>query len=355
MSAAFKPRSPDKAATLADVGREAGVSAMTVSAVLNGSRTTSKASQATRARVLEAAERLRYRPDEAARALTKRRMNTIGVAGTLLGSELNVYFLEIINGVFQGVAARQNTTVFTLASWDDAPRRIPGFCDGRIDGLILIAPMLEDDSSTWLPSHTPIVSIHANRAIAGVADLQSDDEGGAFDAVSRLLALGHRRILHLGGPIGATGADLRLEGYLRAHASAGVTPAPDHVRRDAYTFEAGTRTMEAWLQRHRGAELPHAVFAASDAIALGCIDALAARGLRVPDDLSVIGFDDTLLARMSRLATVRQPLKELGRQATEVLAARIEARHAPPTVVLPTEIVERATLAAPRAAPLAIA
>ena len=362
MAALPKPRSSEKAATLADVGREAGVSAMAASAVLNGARTTARISEETRSRVLEAATRLRYRPDEAARALTQRRMNTIGIAATLLGSEPNLYFLEVFNGVLQAAAdADQNTTVFTLGSWDGAAQRIARFCDGRIDGLILLAPMLQDDPSTWLPPHTPVVSIHANREIAGVVNLESDEEAGAFQAVSRLLELGHRRILHVGGPVGSTGADRRVEGCLRAHRAAGIAPLHDPVVRDAYNFEAGRRAMESWLQRHRGEELPQAVFAASDAIALGCIDALVARGLRVPADVSVVGFDDSLLARTSRLATVRQPLQQLGRQATEILVSRIEARHerasrrAPHNIVLPTEIVTGATLAVPRNTPIAIA
>jgi len=361
MAESLKTRSGHKAATLADVGREAGVSAMAASTVLNGARTTTRISEETRSRVLEAAARLRYRPDEAARALAYRRMNTIGIAATLLGSEPNLYFLEVFNGVLQGAAAAgQNTTVFTLGGWDDAAQRIARFCDGRIDGLILLAPMLEDDPSTWLPPHTPVVSIHANHKIAGVVNLESDEEAGAFQAVSRLLELGHRRIMHVGGPVGSTGADRRIEGYMRAHKAAGIAPPLDHLVRAEYTFEASHRATESWLQSHRGDELPQAVFAASDAMALGCVDALAARGLHVPADVSVVGFDDTLLARTSRLATVRQPLQQLGRQAAEILLSRIEARnddasrHVPGNIVLPTEIVEGATLAAPRAARLAI-
>lgn len=351
-----------KAATLADVGREAGVSAMAASAVLNGARTTARISQETRDRVLDAAERLRYRPDETARALASRRTNTIGIAATLLGVEPNLYFLEVFNGVLQGAAAAgQNTTVFTLGGWDNAAQRISRFCDGRIDGLILLAPMLPDASSNWLPPHTPVVSIHANHHITGVVNLESDEQAGAFEAVSCLLALGHQRILHVGGPVDSTGAERRLEGYLRAHRAAGVAPPPGHVVRGEYTFAAGCTAMESWLQDHRGAALPQAVFAGSDAIALGCIDALARRGLRVPDDVSVVGFDDTLLARTSRLTTVRQPLQKLGQQATETLLALIDARQAgaprvaPRNIVLPTEIVTGATLAAPRSAPLPIA
>jgi LacI family transcriptional regulator len=351
-----------KAATLADVGREAGVSAMAASAVLNGARTTARISQETRDRVLAAAERLRYRPDETARALVSRRTNSIGIVATLMGSEPNLYFLEVFNGVLQGAAAAgQNTTVFTLGGWDEAAQRIARFCDGRVDGLILLAPMLQDDPAAWLPSHTPVVSIHSNHHIAGVVNLESDEEGGAFEAVSRLLALGHRRILHVGGPLDSTGADRRLQGYLRAHESAGVAPLHGHVVRGAYTFESGRSAMASWLLDHRGEELPQAVFAGSDAIALGCIDTLAQRGLRVPDDVSVVGFDYTLLARTSRLATVRQPLQQLGREATETLLSLIEARQAggtssaPRNIVLPTETVTGATLAAPRSAPRSIA
>jgi LacI family transcriptional regulator len=358
MAPSSSPTARIKAATLADVGREAGVSAMAVSAVLNGARTTARISQQTRDRVVEAAERLRYRPDETARALVSRRMNCIGIVATLMGSEPNLYFLEVFNGVLQGAAAfGQNTTVFTLGGWDEAPERIARFCDGRVDGLILLAPMLQGDPSIWLPSHTPVVSIHANHHIAGVVNLESDEEGGAFDAVSRLLALGHRRVLHVGGPPNSTGADRRLEGYLRAHRSAGVAPLPGHVMRCAYTFESGGNAMASWLQAHRGEELPHAVFAGSDAIALGCMDTLAQRGLRVPEDLSVIGFDYTLLARTSRLATVRQPLQQLGLQAAETLLSLIEARQprALRNIVLPTQTMTGATLAAPRCGPCTIA
>jgi len=335
---------------------------MAASAVLNGARSTSRISDETRSRVLEAAQRLRYRPDETARALAYRRMNTIGIAATLLGQEPNLYFLEVFNGVLQGAAAAgQNTTVFTLSGWDDAAPRIASFCDGRIDGLILVAPMLTEDPSTWLSPHTPVVSIHSNHEIAGVVGLASDEEEGAFRAVSRLIELGHRRILHVGGPEGSTGADWRLEGYLRAHQAAGLTPPPDHLTRDAYTFDAGRRSMESWLQRHRNEELPQAVFAGSDAIALGCIDALSARGLRVPADVSVVGFDCTMLARTFHLSTVRQPLQQLGQKAVEILLARIGARKddasddPPRRVVLPTEIVSGTSWAPPRTVPLTIA
>lgn len=356
-----KTRRSRRAATLADVGREAGVSAMAASAVLNDAKTSTRISEETRARVLLAAQKLRYRANATARGLADRRMNTIGVVATLTGDEPNQYFLEVFNGVIQGAAAAgQTTTVFTLGDWDEAARRVPGFCDGRIDGLILLAPLLDADAAEWLPEHTPVVSVHANHEISGVVNLESDEEAGAFQMVSHMLALGHKRILHVGGPEGTIGADRRVQGYLRAHAAAGVAPPADHVLRDAFTVEGGRRALETWLERHHGEALPEAVFAASDAIALGCLDRLLARGLRVPADVSVVGFDGTVLARSARMATVCQPLRELGLQSVQLLISRIDARHrdgayqGPRRIVLPTEILPGSTLGPPRAAALSI-
>lgn len=362
MAAKSPVRRTRRAATLSDVGREAGVSAMAASAVLNGARTSTRISPETRARVLAAAEKLQYRPNATARGLADRRMNTIGVVATLIGDEPNLYFLEVFNGIVRAAAdLGQTTTIFTLADWDEAARRIPGFCDGRIDGLILLAPMFDPGTDALLPEHTPMVSVHANHEIAGVPNLESDDEGGACAAVARLLEMGHRRILHVGGPLGASGAERRLEGYRRAYAEAGLVPPPDHVVRGAFSVEGGREAFEEWMQRQAGAPLPDAVFAASDAIALGCLDRLQARGHHVPQDISLIGFDDTVLARAARLSTVRQPLSGLGRQAVKRLMEDIDAlrneapRRGAMTIVLPTELVVGATLAAPRKTALTIA
>ena len=358
----MKVRRPGDAATLADVGREAGVSQMAASAVLNGAKTSARISAETRARVLAAAERLRYRPNLTARALAHRRMNTIGVVTHLMGDEPNLYFLEVFSGIMRaGAAAGQSTTAFTLDGWHEAAQRIPSFCDGRIDGLIVLAPLLPDDASSWLPGHTPVVSVHANSPLAGVVNLESDEEAGAFAIVRHMLELEHRRILHVGGPPGSLGAERRMSGYLRAHAAAGLLPAADHIVRSEFDAQAGRRALQGWLEGHVGEPMPDAVFGANDAIALACIEVLQERGLRVPDDVSVVGFDDTLLARAARLATVRQPLRELGRQAVQILLDCIEARRqdaaypGPRNIVLPVEVVPGTSLAARRAATLLIA
>ncbi len=346
------------AATLADVGREAGVSAMAVSAVLNGAKTSARIADETRERILAAAEKLRYRPNATARALVDRRMNTLGVATTLSRDEFNQYFLEVFYGVIEAAsAAGQNTTVFAVDDWQQGAGRIASLCDGRIDGLILLAPLFGPEAAAALPDHTPLVSIHANHALPGVVNLESDEEAGACEMTHRLLAMGHRRILHIGGPADAVGAARRVAGLRRAHAEAGVSLDDGLLLQGGFTAEFGRAGLAEWLRAHVGEPLPQAIFAGSDAIALGVLDTLADWGLRVPADLSVVGFDGTQLARSARMATVRQPLRELGHRAVEVLVQRIDAKLAnnvwrgPTNLVLPTESLPGATLAVPASEP----
>ncbi|HJV60381.1 MAG TPA: LacI family DNA-binding transcriptional regulator [Albitalea sp.] len=362
IAAPQKSRRRSDAPTLVDVARAAGVSEMAASSALNGGRRGSaRVSVQTRERVLAAAQQLGYRPNAAARALASQRTNAIGFVADFLGDEPNLYFLEVFSGVIQSAtAAGQTTSVFTLGDWDEAPARIPPWCDGRVDGLILLGPRLRDDGSSWIPPHTPMVSVQADRHLHGVVNIESDDEAGARKMVRHLLAMGHRRILHVGGPAALAGANRRVDGYLRAHAEAGVKPAAGHVVRAPLTVEGGRGAMQEWLQRHRGRLLPQAVFAGNDAMAFGCIEVLRERGLRVPEDISVVGYDHTLMARWAHLATVRQPLHEIGRQAADLLLQRIEALRrgepyaGPSDIVVPTEIVSDATLAGPRTTRLTI-
>lgn len=344
-------------ATLADVGREAGVSAMAASAVLNGARTSTRISRETRARILDAAVKLSYRPNAAARALAQRRMNTLGIAAVINdGGEFDHYFLEAFNGIITNAAVHsQTTTVFALHDWQRDAHRIPSFCDGRIDGLILIAPVFEGDPARYLPSHTPFVAMHANNALPGVVNIEADEEPGAHDIVRDLIATGHRRILHITGTRGLTGSERRIQGYGRALADAGIPVDPDLLIDGSFSTEGGRNALRIWLAAHVGQPLPDAIFAGSDAIALGCMEVLAKTGYSVPRDISVVGFDDTLAARTTvpQLTTVRQPLRAMGMRAVETLLERIRhnlgqpAPEAPGTIVFPVEIVHRASAQAP--------
>jgi LacI family transcriptional regulator len=319
-----------RAATLADVGRAAGVSAMAVSAALSETRTSARISEKTRAKIVKAAEKLGYRPNVAARALASRRMNTIGVAVVWEGEELNLYFVEILSGIIEASARfGQTVTVFTFRDWKADMERVRAVCDGRIDGMILTAPLVTEDFADRLPRHTPFVALHANAEVAGVVNIESDEEQGARDMVANLIAMGHRRILHISGGSELLGAKRRINGYRRALDEAGIAFDPDLLVAANFTMADGRAAMLRWIESHKNGPLPDAIFCASDAIATGCLEALASSGLRVPDDVSVCGFDDTIAARTTvpQLSTVRQPLRQMAARAVEVLMARIDSLH----------------------------
>ena len=340
-----------RAATLADVGRAAGVSAMAASAVLNSVKTSSRISAETRQRILEAAEKLQYRPNAAARALLHRRMHTIGIASVVDENDLNHYFLALFHGVLAAATHySQNTTVFSIHDWKGDTRRFHSICDGRIDGLILFAPTMDPEAGTGLPKHTPFVSIHSNSEMPGVVNIETDEERGAYELVEFLIKKGHRRIMHIAGPAGLTGPDRRIAGYKSAIKDAGLRFEKQLLVHSMFDSSHGRTAMRHWLKQHAGKPLPDAVFCANDMIALGCLEALAEWGLRVPDDISVAGFDDTFASRASvpQLTTVRQPLVDMGRLAVEILLKQIgtlkEGRVPASPVVVPVEVVPRASV-----------
>lgn len=334
---------------------------MAVSAVLNGARTSTRTAPETRERILQAAQRLRYRPNAAARALADRRMNTLGVAAVFTGDETDYYFLEVFNGVVRAAAEfEQNTTIFTLHDWKKDAQRLPGFCDGRIDGLILMAPKLSSEDAALLPEHTPCVAIHPNEPLPNSVNLETDEEQGAFEMVSHLIQTGHRRIMHLSGPQDLVGPQRRIAGYRRALNAARIKFSPTLVLETVFTFDSSARALNGWLKRNPGKPMPQAIFCVNDGVAMGCIDTLSRAGFKVPTDVSVTGFDDTLAARATipQLTTVRQPLRGLGGRAVEVTMERINALRAgtadrvPQTLVLQTELVVRDSVTKPSVAQL---
>ncbi|BET66448.1 LacI family DNA-binding transcriptional regulator [Opitutales bacterium ASA1] len=349
-------RKPDRAPTLADVGRVAGVSAVAASAVLNSSRTSSRIAPKTRARILAAAAQLGYRANGAARALAKSRMNVIGVAVVVRGGDLDHYFLEVFNGVIEKAAATdQNAMVFTLHDWHADVQRLPEFCDGRIDGMILVGPLFTPEHAALLPRHTPFVALHANHDLPGVVNIESDEEIGAYNLVRYLVDQGHRRILHLAGHEHLLGAQRRLRGYRRALADCGIKSDDSLVVDTGYDLDDGRRAMRKWLAGASRQPLPHAVFCVNDMVAVGCMDVLAENGFKVPDDISVAGFDDSLAARTTvpQLTSVRQQLRKMGAAAVDALLAHIDHRKNPAVpvtwgpIVFPTEIVQRASVLPP--------
>jgi len=338
---------------------------MVASVVLNGARSSTRVSEATRKRILEVAEQLGYRRNAAALGLSRRKMNCLGVTCVVDVSEINYYFLAVLNGILEAAATHgQNVTVFSLGNWQTEEHKIFEFCDGRIDGMILIGPHLSENFPTQ-PCHTPFVTIHGDRELPYGCNLDIDNELGARMMVRYLIALGHRRILHISGG-DWPGARERVAGYCHALEEAGIAPDPRLIVPGTFSTIGGRHVTEALLQRFSG-ELPTAIFCASDAIAYGCMEVLRNHGIRIPEDISVVGFDDMMLASMTDppLTTVRQPFQKMGHRAVEVLLAQIHneqigptgsSAHTVDTVTIPvshtelfaTELVTRESAIAPR-------
>jgi LacI family transcriptional regulator len=302
---------------------------MTVSVVINGTGSNTRVSDNTRSRILAAAERLRYRPNAYARGLSRRRMDTIGVAAVVDGFEINVYFLELLNGILEAATELgQNTIVFSVKGWNPESLNVTQFCDGRADGIIFIAPTLTQEFAEALQArHLPFVTIHNGSTLPGVLNLDVANESGACDIVRYLISQGHRRILHLPGEMSVIGTEHRLEGYRRALTEAGLPVDDSLIVPGHYSVASGVQRMREILSQGTQTPLPTAIFCGSDAIALGCVEVLTERGIRVPDDISVAGFDDTLNARSAvpPLTTVRQPFRKMGRAAAERLVQAIKA------------------------------
>ena len=303
--------------TMEDVARRAGVSRALVSLVMRGSP---KVSEKRRSAVERAARELGYRPNVLARNLASTRTQTIGV---LLNDLHNPFFAEAVDGILE--SADEASYHALLATGGPTrlgeARAVETFLRFRVDGLILAGPRLPTSRITEAAATCPTVLL--GRAVRGkTVDSVNNDEGlGADLAVDHLVSLGHRRIAHIDGGDGA-GAAGRRAGYGRAMKRAGLGAQSQIVDGD-FTEAGGAAGSQALLE---GRQRPSAIFAANDLSAAGAMAAAAELGFRVPEDLSVVGYDNTALAaiRHVSLTTIDQPREEMGRTAFRLLLERLD-------------------------------
>jgi LacI family transcriptional regulator len=310
---------PSRATTITDVAREARVSVASVSRVVNGH---DNVTPDTRARILEVIARLRYVPHTAARSLITRRTHSIGV---LLPDLYGQFFSELIRGI--DLAAREHGFHLLLSSsHGDATEMAEAIraMRGRVEGLLVLAPQLDAGGLADLDPHVPIVVMNS-RPTKRSSSLAIDSYGGARAMVRHLIAGGHRAILHVTGPADNFDAHERERGYRDELAAALPDAKPEVVRGDfgeTSGYAAG-RALGVGLRRKAWPR--PAVFAANDAMAIGCLAAFGELGLAVPGDVAVAGFDDIPLAAYVRpsLTTMHVPIVELGRGAVTQLARHI--------------------------------
>lgn len=331
-----------KPVTIEDLARITGVSPSTVSRVLNGNKGVAADK---RALVLEAAEKHHYRPNAVARGLVSGRSMTIGVVVQDIATP---FFANILVGIEQGLDQSGYRSMFVSTLWresspSDEEEPFHVLLDRRVDGLIVLAGQASDQYLLDLASHIPIII--AARKVEGLEDrcIAIDNVEGASKITRYLIGLGHNRIAHITGHRNHPDARDRLRGYQLALEEAGIEYDEHLVVEGSFHEESGQRGVEQLLTR--GVRFS-ALFAGNDQTAYGAMLALSSHNFRIPNDVSVVGFDDVSLSAytLPPLTTMRQPAIEMGRAAAEGMCALLSGNE-PHIPHFPTELIIRKSAA----------
>jgi len=329
------------AVTIRDIADKAGVSASTVSRVLTG---TTPVAPSKRAAVLAAVKTLNYRPNIVAQGLARGHSRAIGVLTEQIS---NSFYSQILGGIEHGVRGTGYYPVFASGNGPEGSAwALDLFLSYPVDGIVIVGGRMPDEELASVARQIPLVAI--GRSIRGLEDrcLHVANIEGAYSATRFLIELGHRRIAHITGPLSHPDSLDRRAGYERALADEGISIDPRLVVEGDFEEESGARAAEELLRRRVRFT---AIFAGNDQMACGAGLALFRRNLRVPRDVSLVGFDDEPTAAYTwpPLSTVRQPTTEMGCTAIRALVENLEGR--PFTVPrVRTELVIRESTASPR-------
>jgi LacI family transcriptional regulator len=331
--------------TIYDVARESGVSYSTVSRVLNGFEFVK---DGTRQKVLEAAEKLGYVANLQARSLAGGRSSVIGV---LVPGIDNSYITEIVAGIDDELAkANFNLMLHTTHRHSGKEAQyVNMIANGMSDGILLVVPLaIEAYLSSLRDRQFPYVLIDQHDSLGKSAEIVTTNRQGAYEAVSYLIELGHRRIAFITGLMELYSTYERLAGYKDALADHNIPVIEDYI------VEGDFWEKEAYIATNKLLSLdplPTAIFASNDLTALGAMVSIREHGLSIPEDISIIGFDDIPQAAYVHptLTTVRQPLVQMGRAAVNLLLETLDNSDLPPRqVMLDTELIIRDSCQPPR-------
>lgn len=325
--------------TMDDVARRAGVSRALVSLVM---RNSPKVSSGSREAVLDAARTLGYRRNLSASHLASKRTRTFGL---VINDLHNPYFAEVVDGVKAAADAMDYRLLLNSAFLDDDAERaaLETFIDFNVDGIIVTGARVKTAVIEEVARAVPVVVASRPMRSTLVDTVNNDDRLGARLVVEHLVELGHRRIAHIDGGRGAGSSDRRA-GFRASMKRAGLDPV---VVSGVFTESSGVSATERLLDEHADVT---AVFAGNDMSAIGALDVLDAAGLRVPDDISLVGYDNTFVAALRHidLTTIDQGRDRIGQLAVDMLIERVEggrteARH----LVTPPELIIRGTTGPP--------
>ncbi|MCD1257962.1 LacI family DNA-binding transcriptional regulator [Paenibacillus athensensis] len=329
--------------TIKDIAKLAGVSHTTVSRALNDSPLISGE---TKARIRQLAEQLQYSPNFSAKGLVLDRSYNLGLFFTTLSKGTSAgFFYEAIRGVNGVIGDRYQLIVKGIDDYTS----FHAIARKSFDGLIVVSQSAEDQPfiEHAVAQGIPIAVLNRSVTTADALNVLSDEEEGAYQAVSYLIGQGHRRIALVEGRAGFQSAEHRRAGFARALARHGLALDEAHRYPGQYDLASGHRAMQQFISL---AARPTAVFCCNDEMALGAIKAAAEAGLAVPRDVSVVGFDDTVFAAFTSpaLTTVRRPIERISREGAQRLLQGIERKQpASGRVLLRTELVVRESAAAP--------
>lgn len=325
--------------TLHDVAREAGVHPSTVSRALDPAKS-DRVKESTRRRIVEVASELGYRPDMVARGLQSGRTGTIGVVVADLG---NTFVTPLLHGI--AAAIEQSQMLSVVAETQDDHLRLSGILDHmlsrRVDGVVVIAARTGDQSVLEATNRVvPVVLASRPLEATPLRQITHDNEKGGRLAAEHLKGLGHRLVAQLEGPVDVLNFPRRARGFRSVIEAGDLTEliVPDRALRP--NQEEGQRLMELLLET--STELPTAVFAHNDLMAIGALTVLRMRGLRVPEDISLVGYNDMpLIGHLSPpLTTIRYDSYEVGRQSGEMMISLLSGED-PDDVVLEPTLVSR--------------